>query len=263
MNIAWHRIQAVILRSLYFERRNYVRMTEFFYWPLFDITIWGMTASWIEQTQNTSMKLVLLLMTGLVLWQVVLRASYEISIALMEEMWSRSFINLFATPLNEVEWVIASMLSGFFKMGLVLLFGGSVVALFYSLNVFAIGWYLLLFALLLMASGWIIGFTAGSIIVLVGQRIGSLPWILGYFFAPFSGIFYPVQNLPVWAQCISYSIPTTYIFEVMRIYIQTNELVWIMVGKAVLLNVVYLSLALTLFFMMFAKSRNRGLYRLE
>jgi ABC-2 type transport system permease protein len=222
-----------------------------------------MTGSWIEQTQAASTKLVLLLMTGLVLWQVVLRSSYEISIALMEEMWSRSFINLFASPLSDVEWVLAAMISGLLKMGAVLAFGGAAVALFYHLNIFSLGLYLFLFGMLLVMAGWIIGFLAGAVIVLVGPRIGALPWILGYFFAPFSGVFYPVEGLPVWAKLISYSIPTTYVFQAMRTFVQTGVLAWNLIGVALVLDVVYLSLALSLFFVMFAKSRRRGLYRLE
>ncbi len=263
MTISWHRICAVLLRSLYFERRNYVRITEFFYWPLYDIIVWGMTGAWIEQSQNISTKLVLLLMTGLVLWQVVLRASYEVSISLMEEIWSRSLINLFASPLNEVEWIISAMIAGLLKMSLVLLFGGSVVALFYQLNIFSIGWYLLIFSSLLMMAGWSIGFLAGSIIMIVGKRIGSLPWILGYFFAPFSGIFYPVEGLPIWAQKLSYLLPTTYVFQAIRSFIQNGVMPWDILNKALFLDIVFLCTSLTLFFLMFSKSRSRGLYRLE
>ncbi len=263
MMSALKRIYAVILRIMYFERHNAVRLTEFFYWPLFDIIIWGMTGSWIEKTQSTPIKLVLLLMTGLVLWQVVLRASYEISVTLMEEMWGRSFINLFATPLNLVEWIIAVMLSGLLKMGLVLLYGGSVVALLYGHNIFAIGWPILFFAVLLMISGWAIGFATAAVIIRLGQRVGSLPWIMSYFFAPFSGVFYPVENLPICAQYISYSLPTTYVFDVMREYLQSGQFLWNKIGMAIGLNALFLSTALIFFFRMFAKSKNRGLYRLE
>lgn len=260
---SWNRICAVILRIAYFERHNVVRLAEFFYWPLFDIVIWGMAGSWIEKSQSTSLKLVLLLMTGLVLWQVALRASYEISITLMEEMWGRSFINLFATPLNLGEWIMAVIFSGLLKMSLVLLYGGLLVALLYGLNIFAIGPVILLFSTLLMISGWAIGFATAAIIIRLGQRVGSLPWIMSYFFAPFSGVFYPVENLPAYVQYFSYSLPTTYVFDAMREYIQSNELLWDKIGMAVALNALYLSFTLGAFFIMFAKSKNRGLYRLE
>lgn len=263
MIIAWHRIQAIMLRSLYFERRNVVRMAEFFYWPLIDITMWGMTASWVERSGNTTNKLVLLLMTGLVLWQVTLRSCYEISITLMEEIWGRSLINLFATPLSPIEWILAAVLSGLFKVGAVLLFGGVVVGLLYALNIFAVGWILLLFTLLLLISGWCIGFFSAALILQTGQRAGSLPWLMGYLFAPFSGIFYPIDNLPGWAQCISSALPMTYVFQAMRFYLETGEILWGVFGKAACLNIFYLMIALMLFFVSFKKARNKGLYRLE
>jgi ABC-2 type transport system permease protein len=263
MDIVWHRIQAIMLRILYFERRNVVRMAEFFYWPLLDITMWGMTASWIEQSQKTTTKLVLLLMAGLVLWQVTLRSCYEISITLMEEIWGRSLINLFASPLNELEWIIAVLLSGLFKVCAVLAFGGAMVGLLYACNIFSLGLTLLLFVVPLVLSGWCIGFFSAAAIMRTGQRAGSLPWIAGYLFAPFSGVFYPVESLPVWMQRISYCLPTTYVFESMRQYIENGMLTWDKLVVSVVLSVLYLTLALGIFLFMFKKSRSRGLYRLE
>ncbi|MBS0634138.1 MAG: ABC transporter permease [Verrucomicrobia bacterium] len=48
-------------------------------------------------------------------------------------------------------------------------------------------------------------------------------FLLGGLFAPFSDVFYPVSVLPTWAQHISWCLPTTYIFEGVRIILHKGS----------------------------------------
>ena len=47
--------------------------------------------------------------------------------------------------------------------------------------------------------------------------------MIGGIFAPFSAVFYPITALPQWAQNISWCLPTTYIFEGMRILLYIRD----------------------------------------
>jgi ABC-2 type transport system permease protein len=88
-------------------------------------------------------------------------------------------------------------------------------------------------------------------------------WIIGAIFMPFSAVFYPVTILPAWAQSISWCLPTTYIFEGMRMVLYQGifptQYFWMSIG----LNVVFMTASISLFRFMFEKSRKKGLGRLE
>ena len=91
----------------------------------------------------------------------------------------------------------------------------------------------------------------------------AFAWMIAFIFAPFSAVFYPVDILPAWAQRISWCLPTTYIFEGMRTILSSGTFpAWYFL-LSIVLNLVYLFLAYTLFQFMFEKSRAKGLARLE
>lgn len=262
MSFAFHRVWAVMLRYLFSERRNVLRLSDALYWPFLDIMIWGLTTTWMQQQQVQVPNLVLVMLTGIVLWQVVMRAHYEITITLMEEMWNRSFVSLFATPLTIWEWIVSVMLNGLVKTVFVLFFGVTIVWLLYGLNILSIGWILVPFSLSLIVFGWVIGFLGAAVIIYYGQKAQNLPWVMAFLFVPVSGIYYPIDILPSWLQCVAYCLPIPYIFEGMRTAIFTGQVPWWQLGVSYVLNVLYLVATIKLFVFMFNKSRAHGLDRL-
>lgn len=259
----WHRIQAVIIRHLYAYQRNLDRLTDSFYWPLMDIVIWGFTSVWIQKTQVGVPHIAMMLLTGLVFWQIVWRGNYEISVNLLEEFWNQNLVNLFSTPLTLSEWMAAVIILSIMKMFVTITVCVIAVYFLYATNIFVLGWYLLPFVVSLLMSGWIMGFLGSSIIVYWGQKVQTMAWTMGFLFAPFSAVYYPLSQLPEWVQRISLWLPTTYIFEGMRAVISTGTLDLSMLVKSLSLNVIYLIGALLLFRYMFEKSRAKGLARLE
>ncbi len=222
-----------------------------------------MTSVWIQKNQDTIPELALVILTGLVFWQITSRVNHEISANILQEFWSRNLVNLFASPVTVSEWICGMMLVGLAKMGISLAFGSLVVYLLYALNVFSMGYYFIPFAISLTLSGWFIGLLSGSIIIYFGQRMQQLYWLMAYAFAPFCAVFYPLSTLPKWVQTISLCLPMTYIFEGMRKIIQTHQFPLSDLGTSLALNGLYLILSVWLFQYCFKKSRNKGLARLE
>lgn len=259
----WHRINAVIVRHLYAYQRNFDRLTDSFYWPLMDILIWGLTSSWIQQSQSGVSNVVTILLTGLVFWQIVWRGNYEISVNLLEEFWNQNLVNLFSTPLTISEWLVAVIILSVIKMCITIAVCIIAIYFLYATNIFTLGWYLLPFVVSLLMSGWIMGFLGSSVIIYWGQKVQTIAWTMGFLFAPFSAVYYPLSQLPTWVQHVSVFLPTTYIFEGMRAVIATGNLDTIVLIKSFALNSIYLFAAILLFRMMFEKSRNKGLSRLE
>lgn len=256
------RIWALFLRYSYiFLKLDH--LSELLYWPALDIFLWGMTSMWIQNNQETIPDLTLAILTGLVFWQITTRVNYEISANILQEFWSRNFVNLFATPITVGEWIASMMLVGLAKMGISLCFGSLIVYLLYTLNVFSMGWLFIPFAISLSISGWFIGLISGSIIIYYGQRVQALYWLMAYAFAPFSAVFCPVDALPTWVQPISRCLPMTYIFEGMRKIIQEKVFSLHDLLMSFALNAIYMSLSVLLFHYLFKKSRNKGLSRLE
>ncbi len=256
------RIWAVFLRYFYYFSKL-DQIAELFYWPAMDILLWGMTSIWLQKQDSQLPHVALAVLTGLIFWQIVWRATYEISVNLLQEFWNRNMVNMFSTPLKLSEWMSATMLIGVCKSIISLAFGSLLVWLLYSLNVFSMGWAFLPFYFSLTLSGWFIGYISAGIMVYYGQRFQMLAWMMPFVFAPFSAVFYPMSVLPEWAQMISQVLPLTYIFEGMRSILFQNSFSMTDLFISYGLNLFYLSLSMLFFRRMFEKSRKKGLARLE
>lgn len=260
MNLS--RIRGVFFRYYYNIIKGSQQLSDLFYWPLVDILLWGLTSAWI-QSQHPVANLPLILMTGLIFWQIAWRGSNDISVSLLHEFWHRNLVNMFSTPLKISEWCAGVILLCFCKLLITIAFGSIAVYLLYALNVFTVGWYFIPFAALLLVFGWSIGFIAAGMIIYWGHQVEMFAWMIAFLFAPFSAVFYPVAILPAWAQAIAWSLPGTYVFEGMRQILNTGnfpmQYFWYSLG----LNILYLLLSVSFFNWMFKKSRVKGLARLE
>jgi ABC-2 type transport system permease protein len=260
--MSWGRIWAVFLRYFYYFAKL-DHLADLFYWPAIDIFLWGMTSVWIQKQEGGVSDLALAILTGLIFWQIVWRANYEITVNLLQEFWNRNLVNLFSTPLKRSEWVAALFIIGIAKICISMLFGSLLVYLLYTLNVFSVGWAFVPYAVSLTLSGWFMGFLSGGIIVYYGQRVQMLAWMIPYVFALFSAVYYPLSALPHWAQVIAQALPTTHIFEGMRQVLNDHQFSLKTLLLSYLLNFIYLGLSMVFFNFMFEKSRNKGLSRVE
>lgn len=258
-----HRVEAMVLRHMYNFRHNMDRVFDSFYWPAMDILLWGLTSAYLIDQGNAISNIVLILLSGLVYWQVVWRSQYEITVNLLEEMWSNNLVNVFSTPLTLVEWVMAVVSLGVIKMLLTVSFAIGLVWLLYGVNILSIGMLTVPFLLILLASGWWIGFLVAGVIVRYGTRIQTLAWAGVYLLAPFSAIFYPVATLPEWAQRIAYFVPMSQVFEGMRQVIETGQFEASLLIRGGVLTVIYMVLAIAIFGVMFGISKKHGLSSLD
>lgn len=259
MNIS--RIRGVFYRYFY-TLKDIHQLSDLFYWPLVDILLWGLTTVWIQQ-QSKLPNLPLILMTALIFWQVTWRGAIGISFHLLQEFWHRNLVNLFSTPLKISEWITGTLLLCFLKLLASLSFGILMVYILYAINIFTIGWAFIPLAMLLFIFGWTIGFLSCGLVIYWGHKVEMFAWMLPFLFAPFSAVFYPVNILPQWAQMISWSLPTTYVFEGMRQLLNGGAFpvsyFWISFG----LNILFLTGSIIFFKYMFKKSLVKGLARLE
>lgn len=260
--MSFERIWAVVIRHLYNLRHCWDRLSDSFYWPAMDLIIWGLTSQYFQKIGQVS-SVVLILLTALVFWQVIWRSQYEITVSLLDEIWSRNIVNLFASPLTINEWILAVLLLGLIKMILTIGFVLFLTWIFYSINLLNFGFLLLPFFSLLLFSGWWVGLLVAGLILRFGSQVQTLAWAGVYLLAPFSAIYYPVASLPVWAQKVALFVPTSYLFEGMREVLLSGQLPWRNLVISFLLNLWYLLGAIIFFKFSFIKARQQGLAKLD
>lgn len=258
-----NRIRAIIERHLWITFRDLMRLSDFFYFPLIDILIWGFTSKAMQTNISNSNVNMLIMLTSLVLLQISHRGNNEVTFSLLDEIWSHNLVNIFATPLKLNEWITSVIFLGILKAIATALFGALIVYFFYHINIFQIGLFIIPCAILLLISGWAIGFFSSSLVLRKGQRAASLTWLIVWSLAPFSAVFYPLSVLPNWGQFIAKTLPMSYVFESLRIYITTQTIAWHALTICALLNLVYFIASLTFFKYMFKQSLNSGLSQLE
>ena len=79
-----------------------------------------------------------------------------------------------------------------------------------------------------------------------------------FLLAPFGCIYYPIETLPEIFQTIAYALPLVYIFEEARNILINNTINLENLYSALILNAVYLVLAITLFYYSFSVARKKG-----
>ncbi|OGH15829.1 MAG: hypothetical protein A3C22_01975 [Candidatus Levybacteria bacterium RIFCSPHIGHO2_02_FULL_37_10] len=255
----FNRIYAIILRNLFSFKHSFDRLSDVFYWPIIDLILWGLTSAYFTKYAANIPQLTLILLSGVLLWIIVWRGQSEITIGILDDLWNRNLINLFASPLKFSEWIMALIALGIIKSIISFLFGVLVAYLLYAVNIAPYAFYLIPFALLLIMAGWSMGFFIAALILRFGTRIQTLAWTAPWVLSPFSAIYYPVSILPDWAQKISSLLPTSYIFEGMREVINTGNLDSMKIIISLTLNIIYLTLSVYFLKSSFNKIMRSGL----
>ena len=141
---------------------------------------------------------------------------HGVTTAFFEDVWSRNFLNIFATPLSIWEYV-----SGLVLSSIVTSFIGLIVMLALATAVFGLsfasyGIMLVPFLLVLFLYGIALGVFASAVVLRLGPASEWFIWPIPALISPFVGVFYPISTLPPWMQYLSRLLPPSYIFEGMR-----------------------------------------------
>jgi len=257
------RIFGIILRYFYAFNRNLDRWIDAFYWPVLDITVWGLTISALQKSSTLPEMQIIMIISGIILWYVIWRGYYEVSMNILEEFWSENLINFLGTPIKLSEWIIALFATSIIKLAITFIFTSIIAVLLYSVNILNLQWSLIPIIINLLIVGWSSGLFIGSIFLRYGTRMQSLAWAGAFLLMPFSATFFPLNSLPVWAQNVAAFLPSSYIFECMRSLIFTNILPEGMILKSFLLNILYFILATYCFYLSFKKAKKQGISHLK
>ena len=257
------RIYGMVLRHWFLLRSSWPRALELVYWPTINLLIWGFMSVYLSRmgTANTGQKALTIagvLVSGVLLWEVMVRSQISMALSFLEEFWSRNLGHLFVSPLSPGEWQVALMVTSFLRMMVAMVPTMFIAWIFYHFSIFSLGFSLIWFFLHLMIMGWWVSMAISALILRHGMGAESFAWMGLFIFAPVSCIYYPLNVLPEWLQPVALALPSTHVFEGMRAVMQNLPFSWDHLLMATGLNGLYLVLAFWLFRRGFAYARRTG-----
>src|SRR5580700_5248915 len=98
------RAAAIVLRQLYLFRGSPARILPLFGWVAIDVILWGFITRYLNSF-TSGYSLVPALLGAVLLWDFFARVMQGVTMAFFEDVWSRNFLNIFATPLSISEYV--------------------------------------------------------------------------------------------------------------------------------------------------------------
>ncbi len=256
-------IWTIVLRHMRVWKRDPNLLLFMFYWPLLDIFVWGFLGSWIQQSQiATFQNYEMIALLGILLWQIIGRGCNIMILAFTEELWSNNIINLFSLPLRITEWMGGIIVFMAMMIMLTSLYCMSIIFLLYELSLCTVlKIFFIFFPPLFLSALWV-GFICLSILFTLGKRGIELGYVIAWFLMPFSGAFYPIEVLPMWAQKFSALLPMSYVFQGMRGYVMYQHNPAPYLFKGYVMGGAYALCSMILFVYCFNKSKQKGLARL-
>lgn len=254
-----NRIMAMSLRYLYLMRSSWPRILELAYWPTVQMILWGFInqflvgqSAWVAQAAG-------IFIAAVLLWDVLFRSQLGVSVVFFEEMYSRNLGHLFVSPLRPYELVLALVWISLIRTTIGVGAAALLAIPLYHYAIFDMGWPLVAFFSNLVVMGWSVGLVVAALVLRYGLGAESLAWAIVFAFAPVSGVYYPIEVLPVWLQSIAWSLPASYVFEGMRGVLINHRFESHLFWSAAGLNLIYMVCAMGIFLWAFHVARKRDL----
>ncbi|MCA3247846.1 MAG: ABC transporter permease [Azospirillum sp.] len=258
LGAALGRVGAMSKRHLYLFRSSWTRVFDLVYWPVLQMTIWGFVTVFLNQQSSWFAQAAGVLIGAVLLWDVLVRSQFGLTLSLLEEMWSRNLANLFVSPLRPWEFAASLMLLAVARSMIGVLPAALLAIPLFAYSVFDLGLPLIAFWTMLVMLGWSIGLMIGALLFRFGLAAESYAWASIFVIQPISGVWYPVSVLPAWLQPLAWCLPSTYVFEGMRAVVIDKTFRWDLLAGAFVLNLVYMAFAFAAFLYAFALARRRG-----
>src|SRR5215213_4176162 len=218
------RAAAIFLRQLYLMRGSVARVLPLFAWIAVDIVLWGFITRYLNTVAAPGYNFVPALLGAVLLWDFFARVMHGVTTAFLEDVWSRNFLNFFASPLKISEYLAGLVVSSVATsaVGLVVMLVLATAA--FGLSFAAYGILLVPFLLVLLLFGIALGVVGAAVVLRFGPASEWFVWPLPALVSPFA-----------------------YVFEGMRAVVAGGEASWAALVWGVLLACGYVLLACWLF----------------
>jgi ABC-2 type transport system permease protein len=233
-------VAAIALRQVYLLRGSPVRLLPMVAWTAIDIVLWGFISRYLNSIAAPGFNFVPTLLGAVLLWDFLGRVMQGVTTAFFEDVWSRNFLNVFATPLTIAEYLSGLVLTGVCTslIGLSVMLALATAA--FGLSFLPYGLAMIPFVIVLFLTGIALGVLGAAIVLRFGPASEWLIWPIPSLISPFAGVFYPLSTLPGWMQVIGRALAPSYVFEGMRAIAAGKPAPTAMLAMAVALAALYL-----------------------
>jgi len=181
-----------------------------------DIVLWGFITRYLDLITAGGHSFVPTLLGAVLLWDFLTRVMQGVTMAFFEDVWSRNFLNLFATPLSISEYVTGLVISSIVTSAVGLLVMFLVAALVFGLSITTYSITAVPFLLVLFLFGIALGIAGSALVLRLGPSAEWFIWPVPALLSPFAAVFYPLSTLPAWMRGIAHLLPPSYVFEGLR-----------------------------------------------
>ena len=253
------RVSAVVLRQAFLLRGSPARVLPIFAWIAIDIVLWGFITRYLNSVTAPGFDFVPVLLGAVLLWDFFSRVMQGVTMAFFEDVWSRNFLNVFASPLTTAEYVTGLVLSSVVTSAVGLAVMVILATLVFGLSLLAYGLVLVPALLILFLFGIALGIAGCAIVLRLGPAAEWLIWPIPAMLSPFAGVFYPIATLPHWMQVVSWALAPSYVFEALRALVSGGAVSWPALGGAACLAVLDILIAGWLFARVYRHAVRTGL----
>src|SRR5262249_40278153 len=146
-----------------------------FAWVTVDMVVWGFLSRYLN-TFSHGYNFAPALLGCVLLWDFYVRVMMGITMTFMEDVWSRNFLNMFASPISITEYltglVLASVATSSVGLAVMLMLSTTV----FGLSFFSYGILLFPFLLVLFLFGVTMGIIAISLVMRWGPAAEWFVW---------------------------------------------------------------------------------------
>jgi ABC-2 type transport system permease protein len=242
-------------------RGSPARVVPLFSWVAIDIILWGFITRYLNSVSGARFDFVPAMLGAVLLWDFMSRVMQGITTAFLEDVWSRNFLNLFASPLSVSEYlgglVLSSIATGI--VGLVVMV--ALATLVFHLSFLVYGAMLAAFVLVLFLFGISLGIFGSALVLRFGPAAEWFIWPIPAFISPAACVFYPLATLPHWMQYLARIIPPSYVFEGMRHILARQTGGQAVAAKAIALTPLIAGAALALVYLVVMGRAFTAVYR--
>ena len=255
MTRAW----TMVCRYVLIHLRSPARLLDLFFWPVMELCVWGFLTMYLRQANlDSGGRLLVMLLNALIFWDILYRSQQAVSLAFMEELWTRTVLNLLISPLKAWEWVAGAYVYGLIKTGIIVVLLLILASLLYAFQISVLGYYFVPIMLNLLLFGYGMGLFTTGLLLRWGHAAEALIWGVPFLVQPFSAIFYPLSVYPAWLKPFALALPSTHVLEAMRHVVDTGRFPWGNFWTALALNGVFLILFSVFCLRMLERGRKNG-----
>lgn len=253
------RLGAIALRQFYLLRGSAARFLPLFAWVTIDMVLWGFMTKYLNGVTNSRYRFVPALLGAVLFWDFMTRVMQGVTTAFFEDVWSRNFLNVFASPITTSEYVGGLLLSSIGTSMVGLVFMIVVATAVFGLSFTVYGLMAIPFILVLFLFGMALGIVGSAIVLRLGPAAEWFVWPIPALLSPLAAVYYPLATLPSWMQALARLLPPSYVFEGMRAVVAGRPFQSGLLAAALLMAVAYVLVAYWFFARVFRYAVRTGL----